>query len=549
MPTVKLNKQVFEKLVGRKLGIEKLKDRISYLGTDLEDVKGNEIIVEVFPNRPDLLSEQGFARAFSSFIGKKTGLKHYSVKKSGEKVIIDRSVNRVRPYTACAIVKNLDFDHEKIKEIIQIQEKLHISYCRNRKKAAIGIYPFDKIKCPIKYKALKPEEIKFRPLESDKEMTAKQVLEKHQIGKAYGHLLEGLNKYPVFVDADDKILSMPPIINSHNTGKINVNTKEVFIECSGFDFEVLKKLLNILVTALADMGGTIYSISLNYPGKKYETPDLEAREMRLDLDYINKVLGLDLKEKETQKLLERMGFGFSKGKVLVPAYRADVLHQIDLVESVAIAYGYENFKEEIPEVATVAEEDKFATFKNKIADLLLGLGLLEVSTYHISNLDDQCKNMKIEDNVIRLKNNLTVEYSALRSWVVPGLIKVLGNNKHREYPQNIFDIGMVFSKNNRKETNVQEDVDLGIVLCHQKSNYTGIRQIVDALFNSLGIEYNVREDEHGSFIEGRVASVYVGKEKIAVLGEIDPYCLTKQGVEMPVSALELNLTKLFEIIK
>src|SRR3990167_11386374 len=75
MPTVSLNKKEFERLVGKTLPIEKLKDRISMLGTDLEKIEGNDIIVEVFPNRPDMLSEQGFARAFSSFIGHKKGLR------------------------------------------------------------------------------------------------------------------------------------------------------------------------------------------------------------------------------------------------------------------------------------------------------------------------------------------------------------------------------------------------------------------------------------------------------------------------------------------
>ena len=158
MPVVNLNKEVFEKLVGKKLPLSELKDRISMLGTDLESI-GEEIEVEVFPNRPDMLSEQGFARAFSSFIGVKKGLKKYKVTKSGEKLIVDTSVTNVRPYTACAIVKGLTLNEERIREIIQIQEKLHISYGRNRKKAAIGIYPMEKIKFPINYLAKNAIEI------------------------------------------------------------------------------------------------------------------------------------------------------------------------------------------------------------------------------------------------------------------------------------------------------------------------------------------------------------------------------------------------------
>jgi phenylalanyl-tRNA synthetase beta chain len=213
MPTVTLNRKVVDKLIGKKLSDDKLKERISFLGTDLENLDAKEIHVEIFPNRPDMLSEQGFSRALSSFIGTKPGLKKYSVKKSNHKVIVEESVKEVRPYTACAIVKNLKFDHEKIKEIIQIQEKLHITYGRNRKKCAIGVYPFEKIKTPIRFIAKKPQEIKFQPLESKKELTGLQILSQHPTGRDYGHLLEGKDKFPIFVDANDNVLSMPPIIN------------------------------------------------------------------------------------------------------------------------------------------------------------------------------------------------------------------------------------------------------------------------------------------------------------------------------------------------
>src|SRR3989338_7641861 len=100
MPTVNLNRKEVERLVGKKIPIEELKDRISMLGTDLEKVENDIITVEIFPNRPDMLSEQGFARALSSFIGEKTGLRKYTVKKSGATVIVDDSVT-MRPYTAC----------------------------------------------------------------------------------------------------------------------------------------------------------------------------------------------------------------------------------------------------------------------------------------------------------------------------------------------------------------------------------------------------------------------------------------------------------------
>src|SRR3989344_357687 len=101
MPTITLNRKSIEKLIGKKLPSEKLKHSIEMLGTDLNSINENEIVVEIFPNRPDMLSEQGFARSLSSFIGSKKSIKDYKLKNSREKVIIDSSVNEVRPFTAC----------------------------------------------------------------------------------------------------------------------------------------------------------------------------------------------------------------------------------------------------------------------------------------------------------------------------------------------------------------------------------------------------------------------------------------------------------------
>lgn len=553
MPTITLNKEVLEKLVGKKLALDELKDRISMLGTDLEKIEGNEIVVEVFPNRPDMLSEQGFARALSSFIGVKTGLRKYKVNKPGRnyKVIVEAPVKKVRPYTACAIVKNLKFDDEKIREIIQIQEKMHISMGRNREKLAIGIYPLEDITLPIRYTAKKPEEIKFIPLESNKEMNGLQILQRHPAGREYAHLLEGLDVFPIFIDAKDDILSMPPIINSHKTGKISEKTKDVFIEFSGFDYDVLSKGLNILVTALADMGGDIYEMELEDGKKKIMSPDLRPIEWEFDFEYAKKMIGLDLSESEIKKLLEKMGYDYNSKnkKVFVPAYRTDILHQIDFAEDIAIAYGYENFEPEIPNVSTIGELSKFEEFKSRIANALAGLGLIETNTYNITNKDDHNKKMLFESDVVELENALTKEYGVLRSWMIPSLMKVLSENTNREYPQNIFETGRIFKKDKNTETGVQENDRLGVVLCSQNVDFTRIKQAFDALMNALDIKYESKETEHNSFIPGRVARISVKNKGVAYIGEIHPQVLENFGIEMPVAGFELNLTDLYDTMK
>jgi len=541
MAIVILNKKVLESLIGKK--ISDIKEKLRDIGVGIEKIDENEIHIEVDPNRPDFLSEQGFGRAFSSFLGIKTGLKKFDIKKSDHNLIVEDSVKHVRPYTACAVVKNLKFNDEKIREVIQIQEKLHITFGRNRKKLAIGIYPFEKIATPIRFIAKKAKDIKFRALEAPKEMSAEDILKLHPAGKDYGHLLENLGHYPLFVDANNNILSMPPIINSHDIGKVNETTREVFIEVSGFDYEACAKCLNILVTTLADMGGDIYSMQLDLYGKKLTSPDLSPEEMKIDNDYVNKILGLNLKEAEIKSLLERMGYSYNKGKVLIPCYRADILHQIDLIEDIAIAYGYENFKEEIPKVATIAQSHPVSLLKRKVGDILAGLGFLECSCYHLSSKEKQSDWMEVKQEYLELANSVNLDYHVLSAWALPSLIDTLKGNKHHEFPQNIFTIGKSFRKG-KSETGIEEEERLAVALSYDNADYTRIRQVVDYLLRMLDIQYQLKDDDHPSFISGRSVSIWIDNKKAGILGEVSPKVLENWQLIMPVACFELSISSL-----
>ena len=545
MALITLNKKIFEKEIG-KLD-EKMQERISMFGTPLEKFDEIEMEIEIFPNRPDLLSYQGFKRSFLAFLGKKTGMKKYELNKPEKnyQVIIDSSVKDVRPCTACAIIKELKLDNDKIKELIEIQEKLHITLGRKRKKVAIGIYPLEKIKLPITFKALEPDYIKFIPLESEKEMSGLQILQRHPAGKEYSHLLAGKSKFPVFVDSENKILSMPPIINSQLTGKITEETKEVFIECSGFNFKVLKKCLNILVTLLADMGGEIYQMEIKGAPEKI-SPSLDSEKMKISLENTNKLLGTKIDEKKLKQLIEKMGHNYNQktNEVEIGSWRTDILHEVDLIEDVAIAYGYENFIPEIPSISTIGQEDAKEIIKRKISEIITGLNILEVSNYHLTNREYQFKKMGIQERqekeFVELENSKT-EYNILRKNLSHFLLKNLSENIDSEYPQKIFESGTIFEL--KKE--IEEDEKLALAI--SPGNFTEIKQIITYLFKSLGIKINLKESEEipVHFIEGRTANIILENKEIGIIGEIHPKILRNWKIKMPVALFEIDLKEIF----
>lgn len=542
MTNVKFDRKEFEKQI--KLTPEII-EKISLFGTPLESLTEEEVEIEVFPNRPDLISFQGFIQGFKAFLGKETEVKKYQVNKPKENYIvkIDKSVKNVRPFTACSIVTNLEFDDKKIKQIIDLQEKLHFTVGRNRKKVAIGIYPLEKISLPIKYEARDPEKIKFIPLESDKEMTGRQILTRHPKGKDFAHLLEKEDLYPVFVDAKGKILSMPPIINSHETGKITIETKEVFVECSGSHMPTLMKTLNIIVTTLAAMNGKIFQMELQYENK-IVTPNLTPEKIKLNLNNVNKLLGLSLKEKDLEKLLPMMGYEYKSGSVIIPAWRTDILHEVDLIEDIAIAYGYDKLTPEMPTIATVGAESLESKTVSKISEILIGLGLMEVSSYHLIKEREAeiSKTKKIE-----LENSKT-EYNVLRPNLLIPALRILSENKDNDYPQGIFEIGTVFSidEGGNTDTGIKENENL--IVAVSPGNYTRVKQILDYFGESFDKKFEVREKAHKQLIDGRSAEILADGKEIGYIGEIHPETLREWGIKMPVSVLEISLEEIFEIL-
>jgi phenylalanyl-tRNA synthetase beta chain len=473
----------------------------------------------------------------------------YQVGKSSQyKVIIDKSVKKVRPYTSCAVIKGIRFTEENIKEVIDIQEKLHGSYGRNRKKLAIGVYPLEQIKFPVTFLAKKPEDILFQPLESPKKMNGRQILSMHPKGREYGHLLEDAQVFPIFQDTNKEILSMPPIINSEKTGKISEKTKDIFVECSGFNKQYLDKTLAMIVTTLADMGGKIHQVQIldKAENKKYNSPDLQPEKKEFSIDFLNKNLGTNFSEKEIKKLLEKMRITTVKEKKktygLIPSYRTDILHEIDLAEELAIAYGYENFKPEIPHIGTIGEEQPLAITKRKIAEILIGAGLLETSSYHLSTKEKQFDllNISSEKKLIEVVDSKT-ERAILRNSLLANSIQILKENTDAAYPQKIFELGRIFTNNSNEETGITEKEMLCISLCHEKANFTEIKQVLDYLMKLLDKTYEINEATHPAYIDGRCGEIIVNKKSIGYIGEIHPSVLKNNKIGIPTACLEIEI--------
>ena len=298
------------------------------------------------------------------------------------------------------------------------------------------------------------------------------------------------------------------------------------------------------MTILADMGGKIYELELLYGNRKEVTPDLEPEKMKISIENTNKLLGLNLKEKDLQKLIPKMGYDYKNKTVYVPAWRLDILHEVDLIEDIAIAYGYNKFEPEITKVATIGEETRESILTKKISEILIGLGLLETSSYHLIK-KEEAKKFRIE-RLIEVENS-KVDYKLLRPNLLIPCLRILTENKDNEYPQKIFEVGRVFSHGSKEETGIKEQTNLIIALT--PSNFTEAKQHLDYLMKMLSLSYELEEAKQFGLIEGRTGKISIDKKEVGYMGEFHPQTLHDWGLKMPLAVIELNLDEVFEELK
>lgn len=544
MPKIEVSYSDVCRLVGKKIDVKSLEEDMIFAKCEIDEHLEDNLKLDVKDtNRPDLWSAEGVAREIRYRY--KGGFPEYRVKKSGVSVVVDKSVSEVRPFTACAVVRGLKITKNVLSQMVQLQEKVATTFGRNRRDVAIGFYDLHKIKLPIHYTTVAPAGIKFVPLDFEKELYPHEILEKHPKGKEFGHLLKGAARYPIFIDSAKNVLSIPPIINSAHTGKVTESTKDVFIECSGFDLRFLTAAINVMATALHERGGKVQTVDVVYGGKKITTPQLEPKKFSLDARHVNKISGLGLDSREIVRLLERSGYKASlKGKkldVAYPAYRQDIMHASDVVEDIIITYGMNKIMPEDDRLPVTGKLSTKETVLSKISEIFIGAGFQEILSYTLTNKQDLFDKMSVSGSAAEIDNPMSSNWSVFRTWLLPSVMEFFSRNKHVEYPQKAFEIGTCIALDEFAETRSEDTTKLVAAVSGSMVSYEDVSSVLDVFMRHTGTKYSLKNHDHKSFVEGRCAAVTVKGEVAGFVGEIHPQVLNNWNLEKPVVAFELDL--------
>jgi len=545
MPSITVSYRDLCKLLGRRIGLKKLLGHLVMIGIDITEAAGDELKLEVAHNRPDLLSPEGVARVLKGFLGIEIGLPSYEPSASGVMVQVDRSVKPIRPFIAAGVVTKVKLIDEIVASLMQVQEKLHASLCRNRRRGSIGVYDLDTIEPPVRYTTTLPDGIRFVPLEFNRELTPAQILREHPKGIEYGSITRGWSRYPLLVDSRGVVVSIPPIINSEST-RVTSKTRQLFIDVTGEDERVANQSLTILMTGLAERGFELRSVAVKYPGRRVRTPDLRPRRHRLSARNANEFIGLNLKPRGIAKIAERMRYGIADiwGDILTllaPPYRSDLMHEVDIIEDIAIGYGYDQLEPTLPKVVTTGERTPIERLSERARRVLTGLGFMEAMTYTLTNLRTNFELMRARGEAVEIANPVSEEYTIIRNSLLPCLLSVLRANRRNPLPQRVFEVGDVALLDEGAETGARNVRRAAAAVIGEGLGFTYIKAVAETLLRELGISHEVRPIEHSSFLEGRAAEFVSDGKSLGVVGEIHPEVILGFELEHPVVTFEFDL--------
>lgn len=278
---------------------------------------------------------------------------------------------------------------------------------------------------------------------------------------------------------------------------------------------------------------SIEPVRIHMPdGSSHITPQVAPRATTASSSYINAATGLALSPVAICDLLTRMSLTAVPGQttsddtllnVEVPCTRPDILHECDIMEDAAIAYGFNNLPQSLPQTNTVAKP--FAV--NRLADIIRKecamAGWIEALPLILCSHDENYAWLRRKDpggQAVALANPASMEYQVVRTSLLPGMLKTLRENRSMPMPVKVFEVSDVALQDRSLERQARNYRRLCAVYCDRKAGFEVAHGLLDRVMQVLGVPflqssasegkygYYLRESDEATYLSGRGATVY-----------------------------------------
>lgn len=579
MPTISVPQALLAELManhGYMHDHEDVEHRLPLLGTDIDGCTPETLDIEIFPDRPDLLSGETLAFAMRNFLHDAESKPGMASTPSGLTVTVDPQLKSVRPVIYAAVVKNVTVPNDPegreafIKALMDHQEKLHFALGRGRQRASIGVHDLEQLHPPFRVEAVSSD-TSFVPLGETKSMSIGDILKQHPKGTEYAHLLDGMERFPLILDQANDVLSFPPIINGAHT-TVTHATKDFFIDVTGWDTRACEAALMLVCLQLRERGGEVQSVEITTcDGDTITMPSTEGQRHMVPEELVKHLLGRTMNDQEIITALTRMG-GRLHGRVKasdeaplssqsmaqasrgthlldieMPRWRFDVLHPVDIVEDIAIGHGYEDLGQDWPKAHLTAMARPDHQLRRRLREAFQGMGFLQIQSLTLSNMEDQFSKMRWTPNhdVTHITNPITVDHTVLRQHLMPGLIRLLAANKHHDLPQRVYELGTVV----RNHINTDR---LAFLSAERSGGFAAVRGRIQAFCRDLGIRSwraEPLEVNDGPWLAGRGAKLFIDDTWVGCFGELDPSIADQYELNVPLNGGEIDVMALMGVVE
>ncbi len=274
-------------------------------------------------------------------------------------------------------------------------------------------------------------------------------------------------------------------------------------------------------------------------------------KIKLNLDYVNSLLGENIPIGAVKKILTLLNFKVSGGgkflAVEVPTFRVDARTQEDLIEEIGRIWGYEKIKEQpINENNAPAVKNEQVFFERKIQDILTGLGYDEIYNYSFYSKKDVeiCKLNEIKH--YELANPMNPDQELVRVSLIPNILKNIRENlKH--YPSfRLFEVGRSYYPNNNKTEEKRMLVMAEVLEKDAKADtFFSLKGDVESFLEVNGIKnvqfVNLEAKLPSVCHPARFAKIKIGDDVIGGIGEINPLVLEQYKIKKRAVMAEFDL--------
>ena len=392
------------------------------------------------------------------------------------------------------------------------------------------------------------------------------------------------NQMMVIAD-EKKPVALAGIMGGENT-EINDDTVDVFLETAVFDCTNVRrtsKRLNLSTEASYRFERTVdveqakfvaqYATSLilelcggeveggifdNYP-----TPR-EKVVIKSCPNRINTLLGMDL---TPEFMAECLTIGdlptvIKDGclETTIPAYRTDLVNEIDMVEEVGRVYGYDKIGTTLPSDNLVGKSNDVDEFHKRIRKILLACGGQEILTHSMIN-SKQNEFASDPSKQIIIRNPMLSTLDSMRMLLIPNALEIVTNNQsHQLSDINVFEIAKVY--NMKDETNPEEHFHIagaitgslwnkgwGVNTDCAKVDFYTVKGIVETILEGIGVKGAEYKKCTRKFLHPTQAcEVFVDGKHIGVFGQASKEILDYAKVRGKAFVYELNFETLMGLV-